>query len=169
MISGVASRTNLQESGMVTPSKILQTLRFPGFAAFHRRVRRFRKPHNRDSQCTHCYTDFITIYRMYVRPKPHESTYACYVDCGIRPSHTYRLQSYHTIQLYVTGGRLPRVACLLVIPPHYDGRSLILLNPFLDPTPTCMVQHPEVRRDGSTLYGAYCHCLCGAYTKAVGA
>ena len=59
------------------------------------------------------------------------------------------LKTYQAIRWYINGSYLPRVACLRVISSHYDGRSLFLLIPFLAPTPTCIVQHPEVRRDGS--------------------
>ena len=123
MISGREPPTSLQESGMVTPSKILQTLRFKGFAVFHQRLQHFR-----DSRCTRCYTAFIKICRMYERPNPHKGKYAFYVDGGIRPSH----------------------ACLRVISSLYDARGLLFLHiPFLAPTPTCIVQHPKVRWDGS--------------------
>ena len=47
------------ESGKVTSAHILQTLRFPGSAAFHRRVEDFRPP------CTRRYTAILSL-RLYV-------------------------------------------------------------------------------------------------------
>ena len=42
MISATASPARFQDSGIVTLAIFLQTLRFPGSAAFHRRVEDFR-------------------------------------------------------------------------------------------------------------------------------
>ena len=47
------------ESGTVTSAHILQTLQFPGSAAFHRRVEDFRPP------CTRRYTAILSL-RLYV-------------------------------------------------------------------------------------------------------
>ena len=58
-------------------------------------------------------------------------------------------KTYQAIRWYVTGISLSRFACLRVISSHSNGRSLFLHIPFLDPPLRGIVQHPEVRWDGS--------------------
>ena len=86
MISGRASPACFQDSGMITPPGIMQTLRFPGSAVFHKGVQHFRWLHNYDSPCKHCYTAYLSYNCIYVWPRLHGGMCTCYGDCCISPA-----------------------------------------------------------------------------------
>ncbi len=142
------------------------TLAFPRLRCFiHRRVQHFRWLHNWASHCTRCYTAIITN-KLYVWPRTYEGTHTRYVDCSLgpaTPAASKHTKLYRSMLLVFIRHAL--LACVTY--PHIttDGASFSK-TPFQAPTPTCIVPHPEVRRDGSsycgptTYKGAYYRCLC---------
>ena len=103
MVSGGASPTSLQESGMVTPPKILQPLRFPGFAVFSTGACNTSGGYITWIHNVHEVILLLLLTScMYVRPKPHGDTHTRYADCSISPCHTCNLQNlpHYTVVCY---------------------------------------------------------------------